>query len=387
MKKIFFSFALLGLVLFPASAWAAEFHGGEEYTLISDQQIDDNLFAGGTNVVISGTVTGDAFIGASNATLAGSVGKDAMIGAGNVYILGPVGDDLRTAGGTVTISNTVGGELMAAGGMLTVTEETTIGKNAYLAGGYVSMNGVVNGDMMIEGDEVHLQGTINGNAVIKAETLVVGEGAVVTGLLKYEAPAEIVMPETASIGSVEYSKLTTAERMPEMEVTMGDFDGFLSGLFAFLKFMSLLILVLTVLVVFFVFKKKSTEIVKQSEKEFGWDLLRGFVLMIVTPMAVVILLLSVLGSTFGLILGAAVFLAWLLAKVFGAMLLGDLLFLLFSRDKKKHEFTWPAALVGALVFWGLGFVPIIGWLARCVFVLAALGAMLYLWYKEVWLKR
>lgn len=177
------------------------------------------------------------------------------------------------------------------------------------------------------------------------------------------------------------------ERMPDMQRATDDAEGLLSGIIGFLKFLGLLTLITTAPVFFFVFKKKSAEIVKQSEKEFGWDLLRGFVLFIVTPIAVIFLLITVLGSTIGLVLGVAFMLAWLLAKVFAAMLIGDLLFLAFRKDKKAHKLTWPAVLTGAVVFWALSLVPIVGWLARAVFVCVAIGSMLYLWYKQVWLKR
>ncbi len=386
MKYLISTLALAAVLFVPNLALAAQFEGAEEYTLTSDRVIDENFYVGGTNVFLSGTVNGDLFAAGSNLTQTGTVGADSTLAAGNVQIIGPTAGDLRVAGGTVIIGGDVGGEVLAAGGMLTVSPETDIAGKTYLAGGVVNMGGTINNDVLIFGDEVQLQGVINGNAVIKAETsLTIGDGAIVTGLLKYEAPDVVAIPSSAQIGTLDFTKISETESMPDTDMMLEGWQDFWRGFGVAFKVLRLLTLIASVLVIFFVFKKNSSEVVEDGLKEFGWDLLRGLVLWIVAPITVIILLFTVVGSGLGIIVAAAYFFALVLARIFGAMLLGFLIFRLFQ--KKNKEFTWPAALTGAGAFWLLGFIPVVGWLARAVFMLTALGSILYLWYKQVWLKR
>jgi len=389
MKYFSFSLALALLLFSPVAVSAAQFEGAEEYTLSSERVVEDNLYSAGTNVIIAGSVNGDLFAAGSNVTITGSVSNDAVLAGGNVQVLGRTGDDLRVAGGTVIIGEDVGGEVLAAGGMLTVSNAADIGGKAYLTGGLITVSGTFNGDVLIDGDEVRFDGVINGNAVIKAQTtLEIGDNAVVTGVLKYEAPDVVNIPASAQIGSVDFTKITVGDRTPDSDMISGSFEDFFKGFSVAFKVMRLLMLVTTVLIFFFVFKSKSQEITEEGIKEFGWSLLRGFVLFIIAPIAVLVLLVTVIGSSIGLIIGASYILMLLLAKIFGAMLLGALIFKLFkSKKDKKETLTWPAALTGAIVFWLLGLVPVIGWIARAVFMLTALGTILYLWYKQVWMKR
>lgn len=388
MKYLFSSFALLAVLFLPVSVNAAEFKGGEDYTLPAGETIGQNLYSAGSNVYLAGDVRGDVFSAGSNITITGSIEDDVTLAAGNIQLLGSVGDDVRLAGGTIVIGGPIGGELMSAGGMITLAENSTIEGDVYVAGGQITINGIIRGDLRVEGDDVRLNGTVDGNVIVKAkEALTIGESTNILGNFTYDAESSAIIPDSASIGGVvEFREITVNERVPEV-----DFEGLkgsLNGVASFLKFMKLFTILASVLLVFFVFKKQTQIVTEHGIKNFGWDLLRGLVFFFVTPMISLILLFTFVGSTISVIAGVSYILSLLVSKIFGAVLVGSLLLLAFKKKgDTKSTITWQAALLGIAIFWLLGFVPYVGWGIKAIFTLTSLGSLLYVLYEVTWLKR
>jgi hypothetical protein len=108
---------LLAFSITPA-AQAGEFiEGSPDAVLAEGEIVQDDLFIGGSDVLVAGTVEGDLFAFGENVVISGEVD-------GNVF----------TAGSTVTVSGRVSGALMIAGYDLTLEEGASIGRNVYFGG-------------------------------------------------------------------------------------------------------------------------------------------------------------------------------------------------------------------------------------------------------------
>jgi len=385
MRKLILLISSLFLV-FPLTAGAATFKGGESYNLTRDQVIEGDLFVGAGAVTLNGAVLGDVNAAGGNLTVIGPVAEDLILTGGSISALGNVGEDAKIAGGNVTVGGTVGGELTAAGGMVSVLPGTEISGDATLSGGKLIFGGLTDGDLLVYGEDVEVLGTVKGDVRGKVTRLTLGKDAVIGGGIIYSGPNAATINEGASIaGAVDYTfaEMKTGSRgAPDLEVVSRFFKTVILTMLV-LKYLSLLLAgaLLTLW-----FTRKSDILVERTRKHFGLDLLLGFAVMMLTPMALVLLLLTGVGGPFA-VLGFAVTMALaVVATIYAGVTLGVL-----ARDlvaKKKHApADWKSALLGVTILAVLMFIPIIGWLCAAVMVMAVYGSLVRLAYDRFWLTR
>jgi len=121
------------------------------------------------------------------------------------------------------------------------------------------------------------------------------------------------------------------------------------------------------------FNRFFTEVAETAFKRPMAELGRGGVAFIVIPVASIILLVTVIGAPLGVLGLIAYTLLLIVAHVAAAMLVGALVGSWIF--KKGYEVSWRTILIGFVMYYILGFVPLIGWLVKAVFCLMALGAV------------
>ncbi|MDD5590176.1 MAG: polymer-forming cytoskeletal protein, partial [Candidatus Portnoybacteria bacterium] len=316
MKKLLVFVGLFAL-LAPIWAQAAVFEGGEAYTFPSSRSMAENLYAGGGNANFMGSVAGDLFFAAGTLNFSGNVGQDLFAAGGNVNLSGRIGQDLRTAGGNLNISSIVGGELLAAGGQVYFDRSAQVARGARLAGGNINIAGTINGNVSINGGTIQIDGRINGDVDVKAsQKLIIGDGAFIAGVLNYKAPQEATISQGAQItGGINYGKYQPIQKH-------GAKKGFLGFLFAW-SLVKLAMSIVAALVIYLLTKKRMEEAVKYVLTNFSKETLRGFILSVVFPIAVIISFITVIGVWLGM-LGLLFYLFMLLfASIFSIALVGS----------------------------------------------------------------
>jgi cytoskeletal protein CcmA (bactofilin family) len=307
-------------------------------------------------------------------SVTGDVLDDALVVGGSVTLLGMVGDDLRVAGGQVQVNSLVGGDFVGAGGSINILPDAVIEGDLVVAGGEVILDGVVNGDVRLVGGRLVLNGTVMGDVKARLdEDLVVGTGAVVMGELSYKARKEGIISEFAQIGSVVFE--------PRLDAIVKDGDvgkkaaGVFALIAAFIASWRFLMLLGFTLLVVLAWKKWANQVVETASNSFLRSFGLGLVMFIVTPVIIALLLMSLVGTLVGLFGIAAYAAVLILSKVFAAVLAGAILARLLSR-RKAWQITWPWAIFGVVALKIVGLVPILGWLAGVVLMLAALGILM-----------
>jgi len=368
MKKLFIVFIAVLFVL-PAFALAADFKVSQEsdnVSIASSEQVK-NLYTAGANVTSDANVLGDMVVAGGYVTVNGKVQQGLMLVAGNILVSGDVGQNVRVAGGNVQITGNVGQDLLVAGGTVDIGDKSTISGDFLSASGTSTISGNILGNVKLAGGSVTINGRINGDVTIyDAQSVELGSNAYIGGDFKYEAPQSATIASTAKVvGATEFSPTTPV-----------NFTA-LAGLMAFAtiaKWLGVLsAFILALLVAYLLTKFAKYMVGKSFEKpwaSFGW----GMLVLIVSPIALLILLASILGLSVGILLGVTLGAVMVFAKPLGALVLGAWIVRLFSKGKELRV-DWLTALIGVLLVAVLSVVPVVGWIIPFFTYMVALGVL------------
>ncbi len=355
------------LALLPLAAYAATFRSGDTVDIRANETIRDDFYAGGGSVTSSGSVTGDLYAGGGTILITGSVAQDAVVGGGTITVTGDVGDDLRAGGGTIVVQGAVGGDVVVGGGQIHLSG-SRIGGDVLAGGGVVRIDAAVGNDVKVGGGSVFINGPVAGNVEADADTLTLGSAAVITGNLSYTSPKEVVIEEGARVGG----KTTYTPRADR-----GDAGAALA--IAFFSVAAIVKILMMLAAAFFfglVFHRYSTHLVQTAYARPLMEIGRGFILLIVMPVASVFLMVTIVGLPLGFLgligyIGALIF-SWLVAP----LLIGSLIYQWIT--KEGYQVNWKTILLGVFAFCIAGVVPILGSLVQFGFIVLALGTTLHL---------
>ncbi|OGG72526.1 hypothetical protein A3A38_04170 [Candidatus Kaiserbacteria bacterium RIFCSPLOWO2_01_FULL_53_17] len=363
MKKIWTG-ALVAAMCVPVLALAAEVRVGEQPSLAANERITDDFYIAGGNVSSAGVITGDLVAAGGNVVVNSAVTQDVIVGGGSVTILGTVGDDIRVGGGNIMINGRVGGDVVVGGGQTQISG-AGVGGDVLWGGGTLRIEAPVAGDLKLGGGNVYINAPIRGNVEFMGEKLTLGSAAVIQGNLTYTSPEEAVMEEGAVVrGATDYTKKETKAR-----------EAARFGLAAFLSIailMKFLMLFASALVVGLIFQRYAVSLVNSAVAQPLMGLGRGFAVLVLTPIASIILLITVLGVPLG-ILGLIAFAGMIVfASILVPILLGSLVHKWVMKPA-GYEVTWLTILIGAVLATILGWIPIVGWIVKFAVLLVALG--------------
>ncbi len=359
MKKII---ALFGLVLsFPLFANAATFQSGEE--LYISETTDQDVYGAGGIVQLGSNVNGDLLTAGGMVNLDGVIFEDLLGAGGQVDVNGEVKGDARVLGGSIDVDALIGGDLILAGGEVKIDSETVVGADFAFATGTMFMNGKVNGNVQGYAGMLTINGEITGDMnLLGVEELRFGPDAKINGNLTYTSKKTAEIPENVVNGEVVYKK----QILPSPPVTAGEF---IAG-FSVYSFLSLLVLGLLLMWLFRFFGLDSTDRALDSVfRSMGIGFLVILVAIVLTPLT----LISIVGIPLSAILLASLVIILYLGKVYAAMIIGRSL---VKIDQKSGYLKMLGSYsLGLLIFVLLTFVPIVGWILRCLLVLLAVGGM------------
>jgi cytoskeletal protein CcmA (bactofilin family) len=364
MKKVIAIFAIM--LLMPSFVFAATFGQADDYTLPSTEITPGNHYAAGANVNIDGEVNGDLIAAGGNVYINNNVTSDATLAGGNLFINGEIGEDLRIGGGNISIFSNVNGELMAGAGIVKIGSKAVIGKDAHIGGGQLIIDGEFAGDLTLAGDEVVFNGQAVGNVFIDAPMITLGENARIDGALHYKTKEAIQGLSAIVAGEITFEQIITKHD--------GDDKNYLAGLIGGMMIFRFLMTLAFAFIIFAIFKKYTTDTIEHSIKKFGMSLLAGLIVVIVTPIISILLLITLLGAPFTVILVSYAVILSVLAKILASMMLGTLVFKVF---KKKNIVNWWTILVGVILMQFVILIPIFGWIFALVLFLTSVGVLFF----------
>lgn len=350
----------------------------ETVILSRSETINETYFASGDTVIISGTINGDAYITGGSIEIDGVINGDLLVAGGTIRIDGDISDDIRVAGGQITIDGRVGKNVTAAGGMITFSESAIIEGGVVAAGGNLIFEAPVTNNIYVGGGSVSIKNQVGGDVMAGVGTLTLGSRSIIGGDLTYWSDEPIIQQSGAQIaGSIEQkeqshkkdsSKAMKYDKNDDKEAQALGFFAGIAVVGLLLKIVSSTIVGLLMLRFLPIFTKQAVEAVENKP----WLTLGiGFLTLIVTPIAALILMATVVGLPLGLIALAAYGVGVYLSHIIVSLLIGQKV---FAYSKKKVATAW-ALITGIIIVTIVGALPVIGGLAKFAILLFGLGAL------------
>lgn len=349
-------FIVLGLIAAPMLALAAQDAGD---SVSRRGTVNDDYYAAGGTVNVDADVKGDVIVAGGTVSVGHRISEDVAMAGGTLTLRGEVLDDARVAGGNLSIDARIGDDLMAAGGYIDVTPNAVIAGNAWLAGGQVRMAGTVNGDLMLGGGQIEIAGTVHGNVTIEGADVRIADGARIDGNLDYKSPTKAMI----NSGSVIKGKTTYTE---SEQYRYQPHRGW--------RLVSVVTLSVAGIVLLLIFPNFTLAASGRMGSHFWKHLGLGFALLVATPIAAILMMVTVAGVWVGLPLLAIYFVSLLTAYLIGAFFIAGRGAQWVRFDINSTGRRIVALIAAVLLLTLLRFIPVVGGLIVFIIMTTALGA-------------
>ncbi|GEM_PF-1767867 len=377
------------LFLIPVAVAAQQFSNDDN---AAKMQLGNDIYTAGNFLNVTESVPDDLFIAGNQITVQADVGGDVLAAGSNLTINGAVGDDVRIAGGNVTVNGTIGGDLLLAGGTVYVGPDAVIEGNLLLGGGMVRIEGTIRGNAKVSGEDIvylgtstgtadlrgeniTLRGSVGGNAIAAAKKLTIDPAARIGGELRYWSRSGVQEIGASVAGTSVYDEaLKMREPVSEEEPTSAGVVGILGIISLFALFSAALSIA--------VFQFSTRTFIIDSAMRLrtgpGMSVLWGLIFFLLTPIVILLLMITIIGLPLALAVAACYFLTLLFAQILTAMVLARWAEKQWSTKKKPWH---PVAVYfAALGIWillkFLWVIPFLGWIIVVLAVFAGFGAVL-----------
>src|SRR5665648_309735 len=337
--------AILLMTFTTVAVLAFDVRRGDIVTVASEEVIDSDLYVAGGKIIIDGTINCDLIAAGKIIRVNGPVNGSIIAIGGTVDINGEVTHAVRVIGETLNISGTIGRDLLLAGDKVSLASTAEIGSDLLLGAGTALIDGLIKGD-------------INSGV----ESLTIASTASIQGKLTYISENEANIQSGAQImGPITHQLPDIKERLTPAGL-WGKVIGFL---------MALVLGIIIILLAPRRVKAVTESIRTRPWASLGW----GAIILIFTPIAALIVCITIIGLPLGLITLVLYSIAICLTQLFAGLLIGQLII------GSSRGVETKAALVGALAL-GLAIlsllklIPYLDNVIGLATVLFGLGAIL-----------
>ncbi len=358
-KLFALSLVACSLLLAPfASEARTVIRSGDTVSIAQDQLIKGDFYTGANIVNISGEIEEDLLAAGAEVTVNGQVGEDAFIIGGNVDIHGVVGDDLRVIGGDVIIAEPVRGDVFVVAGTVKVLSTASITGDLTVVGGSAEVAGPVEGRILGYMESLRIDAQVDGNVEVTATTLVLGDKANVIGNVQYVSREQLTRSQSAVV---------------EGEVVRNDPVVETSTTSVTALVLPVLVLLFSVALWYLLSRRMLQRVTNRALMPGIRPIILGLAVVLLTPFAISILLLSMLGSLVGFALFATYVLFLVLAIAAIPAVIGQLLMNVIQKGVQPINLL--TLLLGSVVAFVCFFIPIVGPAVLFGFFLLAFGAL------------
>lgn len=332
---------LLVVVLSITNVYALEVTEAGD-TVTQEGEYDSVRLVAGNKVTNKATIDGLSLIAGNDLTLEGNV----------TYGL--------YAGNNITVNETIEKDLFVAGNNIIIEPDTKIGRDVYIAGNKVLIKTNLPRDLRIGSSSVDLSGiTIEGDAYIASEHIILDKDTVITGKLVYPEDANVTNLKKASIGSIKVTK--------NKEVVIK--TSFKDSIYDFV--ISYCAALVTMIVLFYFMPKLKDKLnklelnIEPIAKTTGI----GVLVLIVVPIAILIALFSGILTPISLMILALYISCIYVSHLLVGYIIGNII----TTKYLKKENTYLSLVCGILLLKLIKLIPVVGSIISAITLLYGLG--------------
>lgn len=331
---------------------------------VHETVIAGDYFGTGSNASPGTTVEGDAFIAGGQVDLNKPVNGDALVAGGGVSVSERVGGDFYATGASIMIDGPIAGNARIAGGRVELTKRGQVTGKSTLVGGRVTVLGKAGRQLVVFGEQVMLDGEVAGNVTIASRALSIGPNARVSGKLTYRGalPAQ-VDPGAVIAGGINYLNFDFEDETYQPVARVVAWVGvvaFTVGLFL----IGVLVIILA--------PESTAHTSRLGRARPISSVAMGLVTILCMPIAIVLLMLTVVGIPFAFMLLLAWPMILILGYLAGVMAVSDAIAGPSADAKGRRIFLLGMGLGVMLLF---ARVPFAGWGIGMLLLVMGVGAM------------
>lgn len=353
MKKntlCFLSLFTLLFIFIPLKGQAANLEAYKNIELKATETISGNLYAISPKITIDGELEGDLIAISQNIEINGRINGDLIAVAENININGEINGNLRVVAKKLIVNGIISRNVNFFSQNFIVAENGKIGWDILGLSQNNIILGIAQGNVDIFAQKTELKGKILGNLKLHNQEnayLNIHSEAVIEGDLYHQTDLELIRQDGSQINGLNYEIASNnSNKRPLFDWWQIIIYQIISG------FIIALLLI----------KIKRSYLLKLNTKIYNkpWlDLLWGLAFLVLTPLAIIILTVSIIGIPVAIIVAAIYIIAIFTSKIFFAFFLGRRL-LQCTKLKIKNNF-YLATLLGIIILALLISIPIIGY--------------------------
>jgi cytoskeletal protein CcmA (bactofilin family) len=337
-------------------------------TVAAGEIVDKTLVAAGDEVRIDGTVNGDVIAFARRVEVRGAVKGDLVSFAQSTEVRGNVAGNIFALAQSVDVTGEVNGSLYAGAQSVRLEPTGRVGGELFFGGSFASIYGAVRRSVLVSAQFTTVTGTIDRDLTVYGDRLELGRGARVGGqAAAYVSKAENV---TVAQGAVVAGGIQTHLSAPKSRFAQPRYYFWLAA-----EFLGALLAGCVLIALGPGFFGGAAQGARSAWRSLGL----GFVVLVVTPVAVIVAAITVVGIPLALLTLAGYVCALYLTKIVVAGFLGQAVRRSVSATRKDW---FLSLLIGLAILTAAFRMPFgIGIAFRFVTLCLGLGALSWQLYK------
>ena len=258
------------------------------YFVEADVTESEDVYVAASSARVLGTIDGDLVIAAGDVTVAGTVTGDLVVAShGAVSVSGDVGGSVRGVARDVRISGSVADDVAVTA--VTIDVSGSVGRDVLLLAASIDVTGSVDRDILGRVQTATLDGAIGGDVDVLVGSLTLGPELTVDGDVIYRAGSDADVSSSAEVAG-------SLSRLP----TTGSFV--VRAVLLFVNVIHLLSFAFAGLLLLWLFNPTMAAAVGEVEERPFRAIGLGLITLVVAPVAVVVLVFSLIGIPVGLVL-------------------------------------------------------------------------------------
>jgi cytoskeletal protein CcmA (bactofilin family) len=366
-KTITFLLSPIAVLLAVSSSLGTQFRSADNFFFPDTAIVHDDLVIAGGNIKLDGIIEGDLISVSRSLVQNGLILGSLNAGAQDVDVLGEIKGSVRAFGQNINVNGKVDRNLIAFGYSVDVKPGAEIRRDVNAFCGKMTMDGKLGGSLKGSTGELVISGVVNQDVSVEADKITLMPTARILGSLKYRSGKEAKIEPGASVSG------ETVWTQPKA-VTEQEPKSIFTGKPILPEILFLLALMVTGTVLTLICRKDAYQAKQALADSFLRTLALGFVVFVCVPIAVIILLISVIGIPIAVIALFAYAVLIYIAKIPVATFLGERIMKALGKEGQP-SLIW-SMLLGLVVITLLLNIPYLDWFIYFLVLFTGLGAMI-----------